>query len=70
MWHVTTSHFQLAVRAVPYHKDLINGLKKDPSVSNEKVIADAQDFIASLKSCIDEINHFYTVRGQHSEDTV
>ena len=58
------------MKAVPYHKDLINGLKKDQSVSNEQVIADAQDFIVSLKSVIDEINHFYTVRGQHSEATV
>ena len=38
------------MRTVPYHKDLINGLKKEQSVSNEQVIADTQAFIVQGRS--------------------
>ena len=35
------------------------------------MITDAQDFtFVTLKSVIDKINHFYTLREQHSEATV
>ena len=61
---------QIAVRAVPYHKDFVLALKKDPNVSNETLYGDMRASLAPLRATIDEINRFYTVKGQHSEDTV
>lgn len=58
------------MRAVPYHKDFIVALKKDPSVTNEQVYEDMRAAIGSLKTNIDEINRFYTEKGQHSDQTV
>ena len=61
---------QVAVHAVPYHKDFVLALKKDPSVTNEQLYEDMRAALAPLKANISEINRFYTVKGQHSEDTV
>lgn len=61
---------QVAVRAVPYYQDFMVALKKDPSISDAQVLEDMRVSITSLKSNIDEINRFYTQKGQHSEDTV
>ena len=54
---------------MPYHKDFVVALKKDPSVSNERLYGDMQASLATLRATIDEINRFYTAKGQHSEDT-
>ncbi len=67
IWH---SFYQLAVRAVPYHKDFIAALKKDPSVSDEQLYEDMRASQISLKSNLDEINRFYTEKGQHSDQVV
>ena len=58
------------MRAVPYRKDFIVALKKDPSVTNDQLYEDMRTALQELKSNIDEINRFYTEKGQHSEDTV
>lgn len=60
---------QVAVRAVPYHKDFIVALKKDPSVSDDQLYEDMRTSLTALKSNIDEINRFYTEKGQHSDAT-
>eukprot|EP00731_Ephydatia_muelleri_P023283 Em0015g866a len=62
--------FAVAVRAVPYYQDFIVALKKDPSTSDSQVLEDMRTSITLLKANIDEINRFYTQKGQHSEDTV
>ena len=61
---------QLAVRVVPYRKDFLLALKKDSSVTDEQLYADMRVSIAALKTNIDEINRFYTAKGQHSDSTV
>lgn len=63
--------FNLAVRAVPYHKDFVAALKKDRSgVTDEMLYKDMQDSLSPLRGTINELNRFYTLRGQHSESTV
>ncbi|KAL5477835.1 hypothetical protein EMCRGX_G024683 [Ephydatia muelleri] len=62
--------FAVAVRAVPYYQDFMVALKKDPSTSDSQVLEDMRTSITLLKANIDEINRFYTQKGQHSEDTV
>ena len=49
-------HTQLAVRTVPYRKDFVESLKKDPSVTEEQVVEDTKASIAKMKTNIDEIN--------------
>ena len=62
--------YQVAVRAVPYHKDFVTALKKDASVSSETLYGDMQAALTPLRETINELNRFYTLRGQHSDDTV
>ena len=61
---------QVAVRAVPYHKDFVVALKKDPSVTDERLYGDMQASLAPLRDTINELNRFYTLRGQNSDETV
>lgn len=61
---------QVAVRAVPYHKDFVLALKKDASVTDDQLYSDMQASLAPLRATINEVNRFYTAKGQHSEDTV
>ena len=61
---------QVAVRAVPYHKDFVKALKKDASVTNDQLYSDMRASLGPLRATIDEVNRFYTAKGQHSEDTV
>ena len=70
LFNIISISLQLAVRAVPYRKDFIAALKKDPVVTDEQLYEDMQIALGSLKSNIDEINRFYTQKGQHSESTV
>jgi hypothetical protein len=60
----------LAVRAVPYRKDFIAALKKDPATTDEQLYEDMKVALAALRTNIDEINRFYTEKGQHSDNTV
>ena len=60
----------MAVRAVPYRKDFIAALKKDPATTEEQVLEDMKGSLSTLKTNIDEINRFYTEKGQHSETVV
>lgn len=62
--------FAVAVRAVPYYQDFMVALKKDPGISDAQVLNDMRTSVTALKTNIDEINRFYTKKGQHSEDTV
>lgn len=61
---------QLAVKAVPYRKDFIVALKKDPSITEEQVIDDTKTAIAKLKTNVDEINRFYTEKGLQADHKV
>ena len=45
-------------------------LKKDATVTNERLYSDMQASLSPLRGTINELNRFYTLRGQHSEDTV
>ena len=58
------------MHAVPYHKDFVVALKRDTSVTNEQLYSDMQASLDPLRNTINELNRFYTLRGQHSEDTV
>lgn len=58
------------MRAVPYRKDFILALKKDPAVSDEQLYEDMKVALTTLKTNIEEINRFYSEKGQHSEGTV
>ena len=55
---------------MPYHKDFVTALKKDASVSSETLYGDMQAALTPLRETINELNRFYTLRGQHSDDTV
>jgi len=55
---------------VPYRKDFMVALKRDPSASEETVCDDMRTSLVALKSNIDEINRFYTEKGQDSDATV
>lgn len=55
--------------AVPYRKDFIAALKKDPSLTDEQLYEDMRVALTALKTNIDEVNRFYTEKGQHSENT-
>ena len=61
---------KVAVHAVPYHKDFVQALKKNPGVTNDCLYEDIRAALAPLKACITEINRFYTIKRQHSESTV
>ena len=61
---------QLAVRAVPYRKDFVESLKKDPSATEEQVVEDTKESIAKMKTNIDEINQFYVEKGLDSKAVV
>lgn len=61
---------KIAVSVVPYRKDFVAALKKAPSTTDEQLYEDMKVCLAALKSNIDEINRFYTERGQHSDNTV
>ena len=65
-----TSTIQVAVRAVPYHKDFVKALKKDASVTTDQLYSDMRASLGPLRATIDELNRFYTAKGQHSEDKV
>ena len=54
------------MRAVPYRKDFVESLKKDPSITEEQVVEDTKAFIAKMKTNIDEINRFYTENALQS----
>ena len=58
------------MRAVPYRKDFLASLKKDPAVSDDRLYEDMRAALASGKTNIEEINRFFTEKGQHSEDVV
>lgn len=58
------------MHAVPYKKDFIIALKKNPAVSDEELYEDMRTALAALKTNIDEVNRFYTDKGQHSDSTV
>ena len=58
------------MRAVPYRKDFLASLKKDPTVSDDRLYEDMRAALASGKTNIEEINRFFTEKGQHSEDVV
>lgn len=60
----------MAVRAVPYRKDFMSALKKEPMVTDEQLLEDMKGALSTLKTNIDEINRFYTEKGQHSENVV
>ena len=45
-------------------------LKKDASVSTERLYSDMRAALSPLRDTINELNRFYSLRGQHSEDTV
>lgn len=55
---------------MPYHKDFVAALKKDPGVTNQQLYGDMQACLTPLRATIDEVNRFYSAKGQHSEDTV
>ena len=58
------------MRAVPYRKDFLASLKKDPSVSNDQLYEDMRIAMAAGKTHIEEINRFLTEKGQHSDAVV
>lgn len=58
------------MRAVPYRKDFVESLKKEPSVTEEQVVDDTKASIAKMKTNIDEINRFYAERGLDSDAVV
>ena len=58
------------MRAVPYRKDFLASLKKDPSVSDDQLYEDMRIAMTAGKSQIEEINRFLTEKGQHSDAVV
>lgn len=56
------------MRAVPHRSYLVNACKKDPTVTDEQLNQDIRDTMSLMKSNIDEINRFYTEKGQHSDE--
>ena len=58
------------MHAVPYRKDFIASLKKDPSVSDDQLYEDMRTALAALRTNIDVINKFYTDKDQHSDYSV
>ena len=58
------------MRAVPYRKDFVESLKKDPSATEEQVVEDTKESIAKMKTNIDEINRYYAEKGLDSSAVV
>jgi len=58
------------VRAVPYREDFLTSLKKDPTVSDDRLYEDMRATLTTGKTHIEEINHFFTEKGQHSDEVV
>lgn len=58
------------MRAVPYRKNFLASLKKDPSVSDDQLYEDMRTAMAAGKTNIEEINRFFTEKGQHSDAVV
>lgn len=60
--------FSLALRGVPYRKDLIIALGKE--VTEEEVLSDMKNYLGLLEKNIKNINEFYEVTGEHKSDQV
>ena len=58
------------MRAVPYWKDFVESLKKDPSATEEQVVEDTKESIAKMKTNVDEINRYYAEKGLDSSAVV
>ena len=58
------------MRAVPYRKDFVESLKKDPSATEEQVVEDTKESIAKMKTNVDEINRYYAEKGLDSSAVV
>ena len=57
----------MLIRMIPSKEQLAEDLKKDPSLTDQELIEHIKEAMARAKTNIDEINRFYTSRGQHSE---
>ena len=55
---------------MPYRKDFVEALKKDPSTTEDQVVEDTKSAIAKLKTNIDEINRFYAEKGLNFDNKV
>lgn len=62
--------FTIAVRAVPYYDPFIQSLKVDTSLRNEEVLEHIQSSLEQLKTNIDEINKFYSIRELRFDGSV
>lgn len=58
------------MRAVPYREDFLVSLKKDPTVSDDRLYEDMRATLTTGKTHIGEINRFFTEKGQHSDEVV
>ena len=50
-------------------KEVMKALKKDPSLSDEDLMEHMKATMTAMKTNIDEINRFYTLKGQHCSPT-
>ena len=48
----------------------MSALKKNASVTTDQLYSDMRASLGPLRATIDELNRFYSAKGQHSEDTV
>ena len=55
---------------MPYRKNFLASLKKDPSVSDDQLYEDMRTAMVAGKTHIEEINRFFTEKGQHSDAVV
>ena len=58
---------QVLIRLVPTKDELAVSLKKDPLLSDQELIEHIKEALARAKTNIDEIDRFYSIRGQHSD---
>ena len=59
--------FKVLIRMVPSKDELAASLKKDPLLSDQELIEHMKEAMVRAKTNIDEINRFYSIRGQHSD---
>ena len=57
----------MIISLVPSKDELAVSLKKDPLLSDEELIEHMKEAMVVAKTNIDEINRFYSLCGQHSE---
>lgn len=58
------------MRWFPTYNTFISSLKSDPETTDEQLMTDIKDTLERLKTGLDELNRFFTLRKLDNDDVV